>query len=184
MTMMMMGTGSSARALMIIALGCIVVAQIAAAAEAEEASSEPLMAASSGVMLKDFGPSGYIELPGITRVKPFWRGRKLLAACGLGDVEVNVQMMGLTNGSNHYEIEINWNRCMNPNCRIHNIHVSCPGFVTVDVGPNVFKHVSGSDCIVLNGGYLGWRSRVRMQYIDNQSNTPQLHPIAATVTNC
>ena len=178
-----MGTGSSTRALMIIALGCIVVAQIAVAAEAEEAS-EPLMAASSGVMLKDFGPSGYFELPGITRVKPFWRGRKLLAACSLGSVRVNVQMMGLTNGSNHYEIEINWDRCLNSNCRIHNIHVSCPGFVTVDVGPNVFKHVSANDCLVLNGGYLAWRSRVRMQYISNLSLTPQLHPIAATVTNC
>ena len=180
--MMMMGTGSSTRALMIIALGCIVVAQIAVAAEAAEAS-EPLLAASSGVVLKDFGPSGYFELPGITRVKPFWRGRKLLAACGLGDVNVYVQMMGLTNGSNHYEIEINWDTCQDSNCRMSNIHVSCPGFVTVDVGPNVFKHVSGSDCVVLNGGSLGWRGRVRMQYICNIS-PPQLHATRATVTNC
>ena len=179
--------GSSTRALMIIALGCLVVAQIAvAAAEPAEASSEPLMAASSsGVVLKDFGPSGYFELPGITRVKPFWRGsRKLLAACGLGDVEVTVHMMGLTNGSNHYGIEINWNKCLNSNCRLHNIHVSCPGFVTVDVGPNVFKHVSGNDCLVLNGGYLRWGARVRMEYISNLSTTPQLHATAATVTNC
>ena len=180
---MMMGTGSSARALMIIALGCIVVAQIAVAAEAEGAS-EPLVAASSGVMLKKFGPSGYFELPGITKVKPFWRGRKLLAACSVGDVQVFVQYVGLTNGCDVYEIEINWDVCQDSNCKIHNIHVYCPGFVTVDVGPNVFKHVSGSDCLVLNGGYLGWRGRVRMQYIDNESNTPQLHATSATVTGC
>ena len=179
-----MGTGSSTRALMIIALGCIVVAQIAVAAEAAEEASEPLMAATSGVMLKDFGPSGYFELPGITRVKPFWGGRKLLAVCSKNDVRVNVQMMGLTNGSNHYGIEINWDKCPDSNCRIHNIHVSCPGFVAIDVGPNVFRPNGGTDCLVLNGGYLGWRARVRMQYISNLSTTPQMHCTAATVTNC
>jgi len=181
---MMMGTGSSARALMIIALGCIVVAQIAVAAEAEGAS-EPLVAASSEVVLKDFGPSGYVELPGITRVKPFWRGRKLLAQkCDLGDVAVTVDLMGLTNGCDVYEIEINFDGCINPNCKIHNIHVYCPGFVTLDVGPNVFKHVSANDCIVLDGGYLGWRSRVRMQYIDNENLRPVLRPLSATITGC
>ena len=180
--MMMMGPGSSTRALMIIALGCIVVAQFAVAAEAEEAS-EPLLAASSGVMLKDFGPSGYFELPGITRVKPFWRNRKLLAVCGLSSVTVKVQMMGLTNGSNHYGIEFNWDKCLDSNCRMSNLHISCPGFVTVDVGPNVFRKVSGSDCVVNNGGSIGWRSRVRMEYICN-INPPQMHATRVTVTNC
>ena len=180
--MMMMGTGSSTRALMIIALGCIVVAQFAVAAEAEEAS-EPLLAASSGVMLKDFGPSGYFELPGITRVKPFWRNRKLLAVCGLSSVTVKVQMMGLTNGSNHYGIEFNWDKCLDSNCRLSNLHISCPKYLMSDVGPNVFRNVGGSDCVVNNGGLLGWRSRVRMQYVCN-INPPLLRATRLTVTNC